>query len=94
MASSIYDASRNKYKVKCGASLEEWEKSGWMREQVIYPTLVLQKLRISGNRITKNATFAYNLRIFPDNVQWSYIGRQITIYDTKISHKNGISLEI
>jgi len=36
VASSIYDASVNKYKVKCGASLEEWESSGWMREQDPY----------------------------------------------------------
>jgi len=36
VASSLYDASRNKYKVKCGASLEEWENSGWMREQDPY----------------------------------------------------------
>jgi len=36
VSSSLYDASRNKYKVKCGASLEEWESSGWMREQDPY----------------------------------------------------------
>lgn len=36
MSSSIYDESKNKYKVKCGASLEEWESSGWMREQDPY----------------------------------------------------------
>ena len=34
VSSSVYDASRNKYKVKCGASLEEWENSGWMHAQV------------------------------------------------------------
>jgi len=36
VASSLYDASRNKYKVKCGASLEEWENSGWMHKQDPY----------------------------------------------------------
>ena len=34
VSSSFYDNSRNKYKVKCGASLEEWENSGWMHKQV------------------------------------------------------------
>lgn len=28
VANPTYDKSRNKYKVKCGASLEEWESSG------------------------------------------------------------------
>jgi len=32
----VYDASRNKYGVKCGASLEEWESSGWMHKQDPY----------------------------------------------------------
>ena len=36
VSSSLYDASRNKYKVKCGASLEEWENSGWMNKQDPY----------------------------------------------------------
>jgi len=36
VASSVYDNSRNKYKVKCGASLEEWESSGWMHKQDPY----------------------------------------------------------
>jgi len=36
VSSSVYDASRNKYKVKCGASLEEWENSGWMHAQDPY----------------------------------------------------------
>jgi len=36
VASSIYDTSRNKYGVKCGASLEEWESSGWMHRQDPY----------------------------------------------------------
>jgi len=36
VASSFYDNSRNKYKVKCGASLEEWENSGWMDKQDPY----------------------------------------------------------
>jgi len=36
VSSSFYDMSRNKYKVKCGASLEEWENSGWMHKQDPY----------------------------------------------------------
>ena len=36
VASSIYDPSRNKYGVKCGASLEEWESSGWMNKEDPY----------------------------------------------------------
>ena len=40
VSSSIYDTTRNKYKVKCGASLEEWENSGWMHKQV---TIVIIK---------------------------------------------------
>ena len=36
VSSSVYDNSKNKYKVKCGASLEEWESSGWMRQQDPY----------------------------------------------------------
>jgi len=36
VASPIYDASKNKYGVKCGASLEEWENSGWMDKQDPY----------------------------------------------------------
>ena len=36
VASSVYDNSKNKYKVKCGASLEEWENSGWMHKQDPY----------------------------------------------------------
>lgn len=36
VASSIYDESKNKYKVKCGASLEEWESSGWIVKQDPY----------------------------------------------------------
>lgn len=36
VASPVYDAAENKYKVKCGASLEDWEKAGWMREQDPY----------------------------------------------------------
>ena len=34
LCSSTYRASVNKYKVKCGASLEEWETSGWIKPQV------------------------------------------------------------
>jgi len=36
VASSIYDESKNKYKVKCGASLEERESSGWIVKQDPY----------------------------------------------------------
>ena len=36
MASPTYNKDVNKYKVKCGASLETWEKSGWIREQDPY----------------------------------------------------------
>jgi len=36
VASIVYTESKNKYNVKCGASLEEWENSGWMREQDPY----------------------------------------------------------
>ena len=36
VSSSNYDISKNKYKVKCGASLEEWENSGWMNAQDPY----------------------------------------------------------
>lgn len=36
VASPIYDKDVNKYKVKCGASLEEWENSGWMNVQDPY----------------------------------------------------------
>ena len=36
VASSVYDNSKNKYGVKCGASLEEWENSGWMHKQDPY----------------------------------------------------------
>ena len=36
VASSLYDTTKNKYKVKCGASLEEWESSGWMDPQDPY----------------------------------------------------------
>jgi len=36
VASALYDTSVNKYKVKCGASLEEWENSGWMHKQDPY----------------------------------------------------------
>ena len=31
VASPHYDENVNKYKVKCGGSLEMWESSGWMR---------------------------------------------------------------
>ena len=31
-----YDKNVNKYKVKCGSDLEDWEKSGWMNKQDPY----------------------------------------------------------
>ena len=34
--SSKYDKKINKYGVKCGSELEDWEKSGWMHEQDPY----------------------------------------------------------
>jgi len=36
VASSKYRVDVNKYKVKCGGSLEMWESSGWMRKQDPY----------------------------------------------------------
>eukprot|EP00096_Caligus_rogercresseyi_P012363 TRINITY_DN5144_c0_g1_i2.p1 TRINITY_DN5144_c0_g1~~TRINITY_DN5144_c0_g1_i2.p1 ORF type:complete len:286 (+),score=72.15 TRINITY_DN5144_c0_g1_i2:61-918(+) len=36
VASSVYDISKNKYKAKCGGSLEMWESSGWMDKQDPY----------------------------------------------------------
>lgn len=32
LTSSKYNNSVNKFGVKCGASLEEWESSGWMAD--------------------------------------------------------------
>ena len=34
--SSKYDKNINKYKVKCGSSLEDWEKNGWIDKQDPY----------------------------------------------------------
>ena len=36
VTSSKYDKKINKYKVKCGSSLEAWETSGWITEQDPY----------------------------------------------------------
>ena len=36
VTSSDYDKNVNKYKVKCGSELGDWEKSGWMRKQDPY----------------------------------------------------------
>jgi hypothetical protein len=36
VTSSKYDKKVNKYKVKCGSDLEDWEKSGWMDKQDPY----------------------------------------------------------
>ena len=35
VASPIYNSAVNKYGVKCGASLEQWEGSGWINSQVL-----------------------------------------------------------
>ena len=35
-ASNYYDVNVNKYKVKCGSSLQFWENKGWVREQNPY----------------------------------------------------------
>ena len=36
VTSSEYDKKINKYNVKCGSSLENWEKSGWIDKQDPY----------------------------------------------------------
>ena len=36
IVSSKYDKNINKYKVKCGSSLESWETSGWIHKQDPY----------------------------------------------------------
>ena len=36
VTSSKYDKNVNKYGVKCGSDLEDWEKSGWMHKQDPY----------------------------------------------------------
>ena len=36
VTSSKYDKKINKYKVKCGSSLESWESSGWINKQDPY----------------------------------------------------------
>ena len=36
VTSSKYDKKVNKYGVKCGSELEDWERSGWMHEQDPY----------------------------------------------------------
>ena len=36
VTSSTYDKKINKYKVKCGSSLEAWENSGWIDKQDPY----------------------------------------------------------
>jgi len=36
VTSSKYDKKVNKYKVKCGSTLEAWESSGWIHEQDPY----------------------------------------------------------
>ena len=36
VTSSDYDKNVNKYKVKCGSELEDWEDKGWIKEQDPY----------------------------------------------------------
>ena len=36
VTSSTYDKKVNKYKVKCGSTLEAWESSGWINKQDPY----------------------------------------------------------
>ena len=36
VASLTYNAEVNRYKVKCGASLESWQQSGWIKSQDPY----------------------------------------------------------
>ena len=36
VTSSTYDKNENKYKVKCGSSLQEWENNGWINKQNPY----------------------------------------------------------
>jgi len=36
VASTVYDSNVNKYKAKCGGSLEMWETSGWIVQQDPY----------------------------------------------------------
>ena len=36
ITSSKYDKNVNKYKVKCGSTLEAWESAGWIKEQDPY----------------------------------------------------------
>ena len=36
VTSSDYDKNVNKYKVKCGSELEDWEGKGWIKEQDPY----------------------------------------------------------
>ena len=33
VTSKIYDKHVNKYKVKCGSTLEDWESRNWITEQ-------------------------------------------------------------
>ena len=35
-SSDFYDASSNKYGVKCGTSLRFWESKGWINKQDLY----------------------------------------------------------
>ena len=48
--SSKYDKNVNKYKVKCGSSLEAWESSGWIVSRSIW--MVSMVLKYSTGRRT------------------------------------------
>jgi hypothetical protein len=32
LTNEVYDKNKNKYKVKCGSSLEDWESHGWITQ--------------------------------------------------------------
>jgi len=36
VANQTYDKNKNKYKVKCGSTLDDWESSGWIKAQDPY----------------------------------------------------------
>jgi hypothetical protein len=36
LTNEVYDKSINKYEVKCGSSLEDWESRGWIKSQNPY----------------------------------------------------------
>jgi hypothetical protein len=36
LTNEVYDKNKNKYKVSCGSSLEDWESHGWIKEPDVY----------------------------------------------------------